>query len=87
MKTHRLKTRPEYYDDVLSGAKTFELRRDDRDFKVGDTVILEQFFPENHRYAGYTGAEILKKIVYILRNVPEFGLMPGFAILGLGAYD
>lgn len=35
---HNLKTLPKWYKDVVSGAKTFEVRRKDRNFKVGDTL-------------------------------------------------
>lgn len=39
--THCLKTTPEYFEAVQSGAKTFELRReDDKTFDVGDTLML-----------------------------------------------
>jgi len=37
--THALKCWPEYYKAIESGEKTFDLRKDDRPFKVGDTVI------------------------------------------------
>lgn len=43
--THDLKTLPEYYKDVASGLKTFELRRNDRNFQVGDTLLLREFVP------------------------------------------
>lgn len=50
-KVHHLKTWPEFFDDVVSGRKTFEIRKNDRDFKVGDEVILEEF-DEVHGYTG-----------------------------------
>lgn len=41
--THALKTvNPEYYA-VLAGRKTFELRKNDRNFKVGDRVVLMEW--------------------------------------------
>ena len=38
---HFLKCDLEWYDAVSNGIKTFELRKNDRDFKVGDTIVLE----------------------------------------------
>lgn len=41
--THHLKTMPEYFQAVIDGRKPFELRENDRDFKVGEKVILEEY--------------------------------------------
>ena len=43
MKIHELKLDTEYFDDVKSGLKTFEIRKNDRDFKVGDVLALTSF--------------------------------------------
>ena len=40
MTTHNLKTWSCYFIEVLAGNKTFELRKNDRDYKVGDTLNL-----------------------------------------------
>jgi hypothetical protein len=40
---HWLKLNQEYYIPILSGSKTFEIRKNDRDYQVGDTVVLEVF--------------------------------------------
>ena len=40
MKVRELKLNTEYYDDVKKGLKTFEVRKNDRDFKVGDILSL-----------------------------------------------
>lgn len=39
-KTHDLKINQEYFDRIESGQKRFEIRRDDRDFQVGDWLML-----------------------------------------------
>ncbi|WP_032470160.1 DUF3850 domain-containing protein [Vibrio metoecus] len=39
-KHHTLKIEPRYLDAVLSGLKTFEIRKNDRDYCVGDTFVL-----------------------------------------------
>ena len=38
-----LKTKPEYFQAVIGGRKPMEIRCNDRDFKPGDSVILEEF--------------------------------------------
>lgn len=83
MKRHELKLLTEYFYDVERGIKTFELRRDDRDFKVGDTLILKEYCQSGiFREAHYTGREIVKTIVYILHG-GKYGLKEGFVILGI----
>lgn len=42
---HDLKCWPKYYEYVASGDKTFEVRRNDRDFRVGDTLLLREYEP------------------------------------------
>lgn len=78
MKTHELKILPKYFNDVWDGVKTFELRKDDRDYKVGDYLRLLEF--EN---GNYTGKEVNFKISYLLRDCEEYGLKEGFVILGI----
>jgi len=48
---HELKVWPEYFEPVAGGWKRFELRKDDRGFKVGDAVVLKEWDPES----GYSG--------------------------------
>ena len=40
MKIHELKLDTEFFDDVKSGKKNFEIRKNDRNFEVGDTLFL-----------------------------------------------
>lgn len=78
--THCLKTWTEYYEAVKNGSKPFELRKDDRKYSVGDTLILQKYDPIK---AEYTGDETQRIITYILRDAPQFGLAEGCVILGL----
>ena len=64
MKHHYLKILPEYYEAVKSGDKTFEVRKNDRDFKVDDVVHLQEY-----TNGEYTGNELVKVISYVLDNV------------------
>ena len=40
MTIHNLKIMKEFADDVYSGNKTFEVRKDDRNFKVGNLICF-----------------------------------------------
>ena len=76
--THELKVWPKYFNDIKSGKKKFEVRRDDRNFKVGDTLTLMEF----SAISGYSGRSIQRKIIYKLPG-GEFGIHSGYCVLGL----
>jgi hypothetical protein len=76
---HKLNILPEYFKEVLNENKTFELRKDNIDYKIGDVIELFEFDGEV-----YTGQKCEKKISYILRNVDQYGLKEGFVILAIG---
>lgn len=77
--THELKVWNHYFDDVESGLKSFESRKNDRPFKVGDTLRLREYDPKTDKYSG---REIKKKIAYILGD-NNAGIETGHVILGL----
>lgn len=60
---HELKIYPEYFKGVVSGVKTFEIRKDDRPYKVGDLLALNEYDGQH-----YTGNSCLVYIDYILAN-------------------
>ena len=73
--THELKELPEYYQAVFDGRKTFEVRFNDRDYKVGDTIILKEW-----NRGKFTGREMSFTITYILDD--EQYCKPGYVIIG-----
>lgn len=75
--THELKILPKYLNDVWSGVKTFELRKNDRGFNIGDTLILRGF-----EDGYYTGDSIEVDVIYILHG-GEYGLDKDYVILGI----
>lgn len=82
--THALKTWPEYYKQVESGMKTFELRKNDRPFKAGDYLLLQEWDNETQRY---TGKGLTRRITYILfGECAAFGLDKGYCIISFGNY-
>lgn len=75
---HELKILPQFYNGIASHKKTFEIRKDDRDYQEGDRILLREFDGEN-----YTGHQTRRIITYILRNAKEYGLADGYCILGI----
>lgn len=82
MKIHDLKIKYEYFIDVLLGIKTFELRKNDRNFKVGDLIAFKIVDnPENAKNLKYVNR--FYRIIYILKDVQEYGLDKDYCILGI----
>ncbi len=77
---HALKIFPEYFNKVISGEKTFEIRNNDRNFLVGDYIALNEFTSES----GYTGRSALYRITYVAgHGHPPVALPEGYVILGI----
>lgn len=81
IKKHELKIWPEYFKQSQLGHKNFELRLNDRDFKVGDLLLLKEWDPEKKEY---TNEYLIREIMYILKK-PGFGLEANYCILSLRA--
>jgi len=82
MTIHHLKLNAAYYDDSASGLKTFEIRKNDRDFKVGDVLELREWVWSGlERKGAYTGAVHWKFITYILDD--EEYLHDGYVCLAV----
>lgn len=92
---HILKCHPVYFDAIERGEKTFEIRRDDRAFQKGDTLILQRTredrtyeveWPFDHITP--PGArvrakrEIAVKVLWILTG-GQFGVEPGFVCMSV----
>ena len=73
---HDLKIWPEYFNVILSGEKTFELRKDDRGFRAGDTLLLKEWT----QHGGYTGREKAFVVTYVLSG---FGLQDGWVVMAI----
>ena len=69
---------PGYYKAVVKRIKTFEIRKDDADYQVGDVLVLREWNGEE-----YTGRKCTREITYVLRNATRFGLMEGYCILSI----
>jgi hypothetical protein len=76
-RVHELKCWPVYFQDVRAGRKNFEVRENDRGFRVGDVLRLREWDPSR----GYSGEEERRVVTYIL----ESGLFvaEGYVVLAL----
>lgn len=83
-KAHFIKELPQYFDDVLTGKKTFEIRKNDRDYRVGDTVTLREYQPE---LVGTDGKDVLevhsgRTITVKITYVTDYEQKPGYIVFG-----
>lgn len=79
---HIVKTKSEYFNAVISGDKRFEIRKNDRDYRVGDFLSQNELSDDGL----ITGRCVVHQIIYKLESTAEtngYGLMSGFCILGL----
>ncbi|EOS7906096.1 DUF3850 domain-containing protein [Enterococcus hirae] len=74
MKIHELKILPEYFEAVTSGRKQFEIRKNDRDYKGNDLLILREWTGES-----YTGDLYKAEITYIT----DYMQKNGYVVLGI----
>ena len=80
MKIHKIKIHLPYFSVVGAGTKRYELRKNDRDYHVGDKLVLCEFNPDTKEYSG---REIEADIIYMTPG-GIFGLPDDMCILGLG---
>jgi hypothetical protein len=82
MITHYLKIWPVFFSEVSCGLKKYEVRLNDRNFKVGDRLRLREWNPTAGRY---TGAEVTAAIVHMTPgDVPPLGDLLAFSVCILG---
>lgn len=78
--THVLKCVEPFFTEMLLGKKTFEIRKEDRSFKFypDDSLVLCQIVNGKD-----TGARLHRKVLYVLRDAVEYGLMDGYVIMAV----
>lgn len=76
-RAHTLKTDSEHFVLIASGVKRFELRRNDRDFRVGDMLVLAEW-----NGTELTGATRTVRVQHMLEA--HEGLAPGFVCMSIG---
>lgn len=71
---HELKILPEYFEAVVSGNKRFEIRKNDRNYKKGDILRLNEY-----QEGQYTGDVHVSEITYIT----DYAQQDGYVVLGI----
>lgn len=77
---HELKILPMYFDAVLDKVKNFEVRKNDRNYAVGDTLLLREWDG-----TAFTGRRLLRRVGYILSD-PEY-VKDGYVVLGFAGTE
>ncbi len=85
---HKLKTDTEVFQAIVDGRRTFEIRFNDRNFKVGDELVLLETIhtlEEQMKHGKpllFSGNVLRKTISYVLSG---YGLEAGWVVLGITA--
>jgi len=79
MKIHDLKISPNHFRDVCLERKKAEMRRDDRNFEVGDHLLLREYLEEKK---SYTGSMLVVLITHILDTETQ-GIKEGYVMLSI----
>lgn len=88
--THYLKCDPEPFRAVKEGKKRCEIRKNDRHFNVGDTLVLQETVFAGHQMAlgseiyplRYSKQEVTVTITHIIEG-PSYGIAPGYVALSI----
>lgn len=85
MTTHCLKISDKYMRNVALGVKKFEVRKDDRNYQVGDTLILN----ETNSDGTYTGFTLKVEVIYIFgrEHDEKKYVKSGYVILGINVIN
>ncbi|WP_261806129.1 DUF3850 domain-containing protein [Lapidilactobacillus luobeiensis] len=71
---HELKIDPQYYSDIIFRGKSFEIRNNDRDFRVGDVLVLKEYV-NGH----YTGKELRAIVTYMT----DYAQQKGYVVMAI----
>ena len=85
MRIHVLKSWPRFFSQLVAGDRTHELRRNDRDFRIGDLLELHEFEPTTRRYTGRVCTLVVRSITSVAEPcaVSSEALDPDFCILSV----
>jgi len=76
---HDLKTHPKPFSQVWDRIKPFEIRKNDRNYEIGDILFLREYDPKEDTYSG----RIVVARVTIVYKGPKWGIQSGYCVLGI----
>lgn len=76
---HRVKVWTTFFDRLVDGSKPWEVRKNDRHYRVGDVLDLQEWNPSKEEY---TGRSVQRVIVDVFAG-GQFGIEEGHVLLGL----
>jgi len=79
MKTHELKCEPKHFAPLLFEIKKAEIRKNDRDYKAGDRLLLREYDPKTGKYTCQT---LNRKITHVTAG-GQHGIQDGYVLLSL----
>lgn len=79
---HELKCSSEYFNRIQTGQKTFEIRKNDRNFQVGDVLILRDYCSKNKEYIGYS-TPLRARIIYMT----DYAQQADYVVLGIAVEE
>ena len=78
-KIHELKTWTNVFDAIVEGTKTAEFRKNDREFKVDDILILKEYLPDKKEY---TEREVKVRVTHCVYG-GMFGIPKGYCLMSI----
>ena len=79
-KVHQIRIGTTFFNDVCSGGKSFELRKNDRGYAKGDILEMMEF-----TNGKYTGRSVKVHVTYILEDFT--GLKEDYCIMAIKIMD
>ncbi|WP_394178452.1 DUF3850 domain-containing protein [Marinomonas posidonica] len=81
MQAHQLKIHQDFWNDLVEGKKTAEIRRNDRDYKVGDILLIKAFPVDAEGYQHETDSEV--RIITHITEGGQYGIEKGYCLLSM----
>lgn len=76
---HRIKLWSEFAGHIMEGSKTYEVRKDDREYEVGDLLVMVEVDRETEAPTGW------ELRAWVIHKTPggRFGIAPDYCVLGI----